>query len=391
MDVKRKYLVVLTDLNMGGVTTSAINLCNTLFQKGNEVDVLVMSDGGAEIRHRFAEGIRFLHLTGSDRLWNLGTPMIRREKNVLKKMGLCLLGFAKKCINRRNSRWIRWLFGKQVRYSGYDAALAYRQCAPCYYYVLNNVQATKKAAFVHGDITFMGDISTWRPFLPGFDTLAFVSDAVKERFLQAVPECNTNAVTVYNAFDLGAIYEKAKENVAEKREWDSMQLVTVSRVENQTKGTDRIPRVCRELKAAGQAFHWWVIGGGPDLDACRAEAERLGVADCVTFLGERANPYPYIVQSDVFVFPTRTEAFPMVVGESLILHTPVISTRYPAVEEIVEPHVTGLIAEQSTEALAATVLTLMRDKKQQERLKENCAAFHYDNDRTYKQLVNALF
>ena len=44
MKDNKKYLMILTDLKMGGVTTSAVNFCNVLSEHGAQVEILLMSD-----------------------------------------------------------------------------------------------------------------------------------------------------------------------------------------------------------------------------------------------------------------------------------------------------------------------------------------------------------
>ena len=61
-------------------------------------------------------------------------------------------------------------------------------------------------AFVHGDLSFMGDISMWQPYLREFDKVAYVSDGVKHGFIKAFPELAENAVTLYNFFNEEEIY-----------------------------------------------------------------------------------------------------------------------------------------------------------------------------------------
>lgn len=90
------------------------------------------------------------------------------------------------------------------------------------------------------------------------------------------------------------------------------------------------------------------------------------------------------------VFPTFTEAFPMVVGESLILGVPVVTTRYPAAGEIIVDGQNGLIVEQSVESIYESVSRLLDDPDLFAELKRNCVAFEYDNDRSYRQFADAI-
>lgn len=390
MEINKRCLMILTDVNMGGVTTAAVNFCNGLHSRGAQVDVLVFSDCPDAGQRGFAEGIRILSLRGAARLWNLGPKMVRAARNPFKKAGYLLLGGVKRIANRKN-RWNAMVFRDKKLFTGYDAVMAYRQCPACYYFALHNVEAAKKVAFVHGELAFMGDISTWQPFMKEFDAVAYVSDGVKKGFIQQYPELAANAVTVYNTFLIEEILRKAQLPCPVTFDGERLKLVTVSRIENTMKGTGRIAPLCRMLKDRyPERFRWYVVGDGPDLESCRADAAALDVTDHLIFLGSSPNPFHYLAQADMCVFPTFTEAFPMVVGESLIVGVPIIATRYPAVEEIVVNGENGLVAEQSVESLFEQISSLFEDPAKLASLKKACAAYEYDNDRSYRQFLDAI-
>ena len=42
MKIDKRCLVLLTDMTLGGVTTSAVNFCNGLVERGARVDILLM-------------------------------------------------------------------------------------------------------------------------------------------------------------------------------------------------------------------------------------------------------------------------------------------------------------------------------------------------------------
>lgn len=390
MQIDKRCLMVLTDVNMGGVTTAAVNFCNGLLERGAQVDVLVLSDCPEISERGFAEGIRFLHLKGSARLWNLGPSTVRKIKNPAKKAWYLFLGGIKRIANKRN-RWNAMVFRQKKRFSGYDAVIAYRQCPACYYFALHNVEAAKKVAFVHGELAFMGDISTWQPYMKEFDAVAYVSNGVKEGFIAQYPELAKNAVTVYNTFLVEEILRKAQIPCPVTFDKNRLNLITVSRIENTMKGTGRIAPICRGLKERfPDQFHWYIVGDGPDLASCQKQAEDLDVTDHLTFLGSSSNPFHYLAQADMCIFPTFTEAFPMVVGESLIVGVPVVATRYPAVAEIIVDGENGLIAEQDIDHILDRITLLFEDRALLAKIKENCVVYRYDNDRSYKQFLDAI-
>ena len=390
MKIDKRCLVLLTDMTLGGVTTSAVNFCNGLVERGARVDILLMDVDSDTANRGFSDEIRILRLRGLARAWNLSSKRIRATRNPFKKLGLLALGLVKKIANKKKM-WTGMVFGKKKWFTDYDVVVAYRQCYPTFHIALHNVDAPKKVAFIHGDLAFMGDVDTWQPWLKEFDAVAYVSDAVKEGFIRQYPELEKNAVTVYNTFLIDEILRKSQLPCDIVFDRERVNLVTVSRIEHDVKGTGRIAPVCRLLKEKYHGrFHWYVVGDGPDMAACKKQAEELEVTDCLTFLGAKNNPFHYLAQADMCVFPTFTEAFPMVVGESLILGVPVVTTRYPAAGEIIVDGQNGLIVEQSVESIYESVSRLLDDPDLFAELKRNCVAFEYDNDRSYRQFADAI-
>ena len=386
----KKYLMVLTDLGMGGVTTAAVNFCNGLCRHGAQVEVLIMTECSNLQDFGFCEDIKLLQLKGLSKLWNLGSNTIKSTKNIFKKALYLSLAVLKKVVNRKKL-WTNIVFRKKYAFCGYDVAIAYRQCQPCYYFVLNNIEAKKKIAFVHGDLAFMGDISTWKVLAESFDAVAYVSNAVKEGFIREYPELSKNAVTIYNTFLTDEIIRKSKLECDIAYNNNKINLITVSRIENTLKGTGRIAPICKLLKERyPNKFHWYVVGDGPDLEKCNKQRESMNVADHLTFLGSRVNPFNYLAQADICVFTTFTEAFPMIVGECLIVGTPIVTTRYPEVAEIIEDYQNGLIAEQSEDSVFEKISELFENEELRKFIKSNCVSFEYDNERSYRQFWGSL-
>lgn len=88
-----------------------------------------------------------------------------------------------------------------------------------------------------------------------------------------------------------------------------------------------------------------VIGDGPLRHDLERQAERLGIADRVRFMGQVRDVNTLLAQADVFALPSLNEGLPLAVLEAMALAKPVVATRVGGTPEIVVPGQTGLLVE----------------------------------------------
>lgn len=383
-----KILVVVPDSNIGGITSAAVNFCNELTRRGNQVILLDMSGRFLCAERLDANVVRAL-LKGKSQYWNLQADTLKKAKG-LKKLKYTAWGIIKK-ITIRSGFWYKLIFNKYQEYGEFDVAVAFRQCDSCYSFVLNKVKAKRKIGFVHGELKGMGNISSWKRHMLKFDKIAYVSDAVREEFLRAYPELSNNALTIYNMLDVEAIKKRAQEECDKLFDKHKVNIVTVSRVDNEHKKIQRIAPICKKLKEEGIVdFSWYVIGDGPDYRSCVQQANDMGVTDVLHFCGAKENPYPYIVQADFTVLTSWSEAFGLVVAESLILGKPVVACEYPALKELLEDNITGVIVPQDDKALYCAVRKMIEDIERRTKLSTYCLKYKYLNDKAYQQFLSVL-
>jgi len=79
----------------------------------------------------------------------------------------------------------------------------------------------------------------------------------------------------------------------------------------------------------------WLAGEGPGRRALEAQAERLGIARRVRFLGWLDDPGPCYAAADVFVLPSRHEPLGNVVLEAWMQARPVVATASQGPKELV--------------------------------------------------------
>lgn len=101
----------------------------------------------------------------------------------------------------------------------------------------------------------------------------------------------------------------------------------------------------------------------------RRLAERLDVADAITFLGERRDVPTLLPAFDIVLVPSRHEPFGRSVVEAMAAGTPVIATRVGGPSEVIADGENGLLLPPATPDLwAEAVLELLGDHRRRARL-----------------------
>ena len=105
-----------------------------------------------------------------------------------------------------------------------------------------------------------------------------------------------------------------------------------------------------------------IIGDGPARSALEQQAERLGMADRVTFRGSvsRNAVRDALWHANAFVLPSHHETFGVVLIEAMATGLPVVATRCGGPEDIVTPTTGLLVPPNDTKALTEALRTMHR-------------------------------
>jgi glycosyltransferase involved in cell wall biosynthesis len=139
------------------------------------------------------------------------------------------------------------------------------------------------------------------------------------------------------------------------------QLVTICRLVP-AKGLDILLHACAELQRRNLPFVLHIIGDGPIREQLERLSQQLGIYDNTIFYGYMLHPEELLPFFDVFVLPSRAEAFGSVFAEAALCLLALVGTNVGGIAEQIEDGVNGLLVpSENPIALADALDTAISD------------------------------
>lgn len=133
------------------------------------------------------------------------------------------------------------------------------------------------------------------------------------------------------------------------------QLITVCRLVP-AKGIDVLLHACAELKRRGCPFVLHIIGDGPIRQELEQLVQELGIYDDIIFYGYMLHPEEFMPFFDVFVLPSRAEAFGSVFAEAALCWLALVGTNVGGIAEQIDDGVNGLLVPPEDAAALADAM-----------------------------------
>lgn len=202
-----------------------------------------------------------------------------------------------------------------------------------------------------------------------FDQVHAVSDKVREFSISRDRLSPDTVKTVYNGIDLDTIDAAlpCDRRVLLAFNQDAPVVATVANIRF-IKGIDILVQAAARVREQVPEANFVVIGGAvqePDYDKeVHRAVLRLGLTENFRFLGVRTDVSSLLKQSDVFCLPSRSEGMSNALLEAMACRLPCVATNVGGNPEVVLEGKTGfLVPSENPDALAARILTLVRDRQ----------------------------
>lgn len=389
--MKKKLIFITEALWIGGIETALVNLLNRLDYNRFDVTCLVLRDS-LDVADRITPQCR---LIVSDRQHKVTFPKgygCKRLYNIMEEPQNAakfrrFIWFALRVVFRAaEARCYASYVKKQLKGVHFDTAVIYSDRA---------AETAVRAVSADRFLMFYHHGAMRREYHDSYgyrkaDKVIAVSPALAEKLRAYRSKYADKIISVNNIIDIDGVREKGLDIPTVKFSADCFNIVSCGRLSH-AKGMDIAVDACAKLVADGfTGFHWYIVGGGPEESALREQIMRLGLEDCVSLLGMQSNPYPYIRCADLYVQPSRFEAFGLTIREAQVLAVPVLSTRTDGSAELISDSGTGLLCESDADSIAAAIIRLYNAPKLRESIQAELQNhdFERDNSAILKQLYS---
>ncbi len=295
---KKNLLFTSYNLEIGGIETSLINLLEKIDSTKYNVCLILEKKEGTLLATLDKQiEVKEFHV------FNNKNIVIRKLANLLHRL-------------------IFMIFN----YHNYDFSC----CYATYSYSCNKlslIASSNNSIYVHSNYAHLYNKQEYLQFfnsrnIDKFHHIIFVSNESKDDFLKVYPNL-ANKVKVFNNFiNISKIKKLSSEKIKEKKEKNKKLFVFIGRLDDSSKKVSRIINLADNL----EEIIVWIIGDGPDKEKYQKEVYQKHLEEKVIFIGQKANPYPYLLQADILILTSDYEGFPVVYLEAIAFNKNIITT-----------------------------------------------------------------
>lgn len=384
----KKILFVIDNLSTGGVNSSLSAVYSHINKIYNIKVFALTHDGYSNTHHEFDNAI-----IPRNRIVDAYQCEISRSSSFIDKSFKSLIKLIKRIallfkIDLRRMIFRRISSGIEADYI-FDYVIAFQE-GPSTEFAKYFTRGAK-IAWIHSDYTKSHPDSIAAEYNT-FEKLVFVSKYTLSQFKHKYPDIAKPLFSIHNYIDYNRIDILSKEDIDDARFNNSdFTIISIGRIVP-LKQFSKIPMIARKLLDKGMVFHWYILGPICDKTEYVTLENNILAYNCndvVVCLDNKANPYPYLRASNVFVSLSTTEACPMVFNEARLLKVPICTNNFGSANEFIDHERNGLIG--TIENLADLIFRLFIDERLRDRIINsnfNCIDNNEEITRSIKYILD---
>jgi glycosyltransferase involved in cell wall biosynthesis len=196
--------------------------------------------------------------------------------------------------------------------------------------------------------------------------LVAVSDEIRQKVTDTYGYQNIQ--TIYNPID-----RKSIETLASAEDIPGKFILAYGRIDDAVKNYSLLIESYAQSVLPENNIQLYILGDGNDVDKLKSKAAVLGLSDKIVFKPKHANPFAYVKAAVFTTLTSQYEGFPMVIIESLVLGTPVVSVDcHSGPREVIQNESNGLLVENhNVAAFAAAMDRMITDNELYVKCKSN--------------------
>lgn len=226
------------------------------------------------------------------------------------------------------------------------------------------------------------------------DAVVAVSHGLAREFADVVGTAVDRLEVIHNLVVTDGLSERVEESVSHS--WLAADryapvVLGVGRLQAQ-KDFSTLVRAFARLRRR-RPLRLVILGEGNEAAGLEQQVRQLGVEDDVDFPGFVSNPLAWMARADVFVLPSRSEAFGMVLVEAMASGCPVVSTDCPSGPREILDHgrYGALVPVGDDESMATEIERVLDHPPARTLLKEGAHRFTAEaGGQRYLELVQAI-
>lgn len=290
------------------------------------------------------------------------------------------------------------VFNKMIK-EKYDCVIACNHNAPSY--LASYITGTPKIVWIRGDLKEL-EYNSFSPLTVEytklkneydmqnnvfklFDSIVVISDKVKSS-LKKNFEINENVYKISNSVDKEKIIKLSEEKI----NIPSIPTFSIMGRLDNNKNQILLLKAARILAQYRKDFRIYILGDGEEKEKLQNYIDKHDLTKNVKILGFKDNPYPYIKNSIATITTSLSEGFSLVLVESILLNTPIISTDVGVAKELIENYNCGTIINYDEQNLANVMLKYLEKNDANEGKKKIELGDNFSLEKELNETINVI-